>query len=137
MEQRNEFEYAEQPETKKDTCTLILFSVVGLVITVGSFILYHICPNPIVTVLICLADLVYAYFNARIFFKSKDWNGTRQIFIPLMMIFYWVIVFGILCIGNALLLKGEFFTQLLLYPIFLMPSFVLEILLVGLIGYGI
>ena len=64
MEQRNEFEYAEQLETKKDTCTLILFSVVGLVITVGSFILYHICPNPIVTVLICLADLVYAYFNA-------------------------------------------------------------------------
>lgn len=137
MNGQNDIELSEQKETKKDKWILILYSVIGLVIAVASFALYHICPNPFVTILICLTDIGYAYLNARIFFKSRDWNGARQILIPLLMIVYWTVVFGILCIGNAMLLKGEFFNQLFLYPIFLMPAFVLEILLVGLIGYGI
>ena len=123
---------------RKKTLEILLYVLIGLVISVGSFVLFHFLKRfVIVTVLICVVDVVYAYIHARIFFKSKDWHGIRHIFIPLMMIIYWGIVFAVICGFNAMALEGAFSRAFLLYPIFLMPSFVLEIILVGLICSGI
>ena len=126
-----------EAETKKDKLKIIIFSIIGAVISVLSFFLYHHCGYALVTVTLCIADIVYAYFNAKLFFESKDWNGARQIFIPLMMLVYWAIIFAVICIGNAMLLNGEFLNQFFLYPIFLMPSFVLVIFLLALVAWGI
>ncbi|MBR5187768.1 MAG: hypothetical protein IKW18_04775 [Clostridia bacterium] len=126
-----------ETKNKKENLQLIIFSIVGAVISVLSFFLYHYCEYALVTIMLCIADIVYAYFNARLFFQSKDWNGARQIFIPLMMLVYWAIIFAVICIGNAMLLNGEFLNQFFLYPIFLMPSFVLVIFLLALVAWGI
>ena len=120
---------------RKETLEILLYVFVGLAVSIGSFVLFHCLKRfVIVTVLICLVDIVYAYVHARVFFRSKNWCGVRHIFIPLMMIVYWGIVFAVICVFNAMALEGEFSSAFLLYPVFLMPSFVLEIILVGLIG---
>ncbi|MBQ2987669.1 MAG: hypothetical protein IJD59_01030 [Clostridia bacterium] len=125
-----------EAKNKKDLWLIIIFSIVGGGISALSFFLYHYFENPLVTIMVCIADIVYAYFNAKFFLKSRDWNGVRQIFIPLMLLFYWVIIFAIICIGNALVLNGEFLNQFFIYPIFLMPSFVLVLLLFAVIVMG-
>ena len=121
---------------KKDTLLIIIFSIVGAVISVLSFFLYHYCEYALVTIMLCIADIVYAYFNAKLFFESKDWNGARQIFIPLMMLVYWTAIFAVISIGNAVMLEGEFSNHFFLYPVFLMPSFVLVLLLLALVAMG-
>ena len=126
-----------EAKNKKDTLVIIIFSIVGAVISFLSFFLYHYCEYALVTIMLCIADIVYAYFNARLFFQSKDWNGARQIFIPLMMLVYWAIIFAVICIGNAMLLNGEFLNQFFLYPIFLMPSFVLVLILFAFAAMGL
>ena len=125
-----------EAETKKDNLQFIIFSIVGGVISALSFFLYHYCSHALVTIALCTADIVYAYFNARLFFKSKDWNGVRQIFIPLMMFVYWTAIFAVISIGNAVMLEGEFSNHFFLYPVFLMPSFVLVLLLLALVAMG-
>ena len=50
---------------------------------------------------------------------------------------YWTIIFAIISIGNAVVLEGEFSNHFFLYPIFLMPSFVLVLLLLALIAMGL
>ena len=125
-----------EAETKKDKLKIIIFSIIGAAISVLSFFLYHHCGYALVTVTLCTADIVYAYFNARLFFKSKDWNGVRQIFIPLMMFVYWTAIFAVISIGNAVMLEGEFSNHFFLYPVFLMPSFVLVLLLLALVAMG-
>jgi hypothetical protein len=122
---------------KKDTLLIIIFSIVGAVISVLSFFLYHYYEYALVTIMLCIADIVYAYFNARLFLKSKDWNGARQIFIPIMILVYWSIIFAIISIGNAVVLEGEFSNHFFLYPIFLMPSFVLVLLLLAFVAMGL
>ena len=122
---------------KKDTLLIIIFSIVGAVISVFSFFIYHCCEYALVTIMICIVDVAYAYFNARLFLKSKDWNGARQIFIPIMLLVYWAIIFAVITIGNAVVLVGEFSNLLFLYPIFLMPSFVLVLLLFALVAMGL
>ena len=122
---------------KKDTLLIIIFSIVGAVISVSSFFLYHYCEYALVTIMLCIADIVYAYFNARLFFKSKDWNGARQIFIPIMLLVYWSIIFALISIGNAVVSEGEFSNHFFLYPIFLMPSFVLVLLLLAFVAMGL
>ena len=126
-----------EAKNKKDTLLVIIFSIVGAVISVLSFFLYHYCEYDLVTIMLCIADIVYAYFNARLFLKSKDWNGSRQIFIPIMLLVYWSIIFALIVIGNAVVLKGEFSNHFFLYPIFLMPSFVLVLLLLAFVAMGL
>ena len=126
-----------EAKNKKDTLLIIIFSIVGAVISVLSFFLYHHCEYALVTIMLCIADIVYAYFNARLFFKSKDWNGARQIFIPIMLMVYWTIIFAIISIGNAVVSEGEFSNHFFLYPIFLMPSFVLVLLLLAFVAMGL
>ena len=126
-----------EAKNKKDTLLIIIFSIVGAVISVLSFFLYHYCEYALVTIMLCIADIVYAYFNARLFFKSKDWNGARQIFIPIMLLVYWSIIFALISIGNAVVSEGEFSNHFFLYPIFLMPSFVLVTFLLALVAWGI
>ena len=134
----DEAEKTQQEVKRKDTLEIVLYSLIGLVITVGSFAIFHFFERlPLLIVLICCVDVSYAYLHARIFFKSKDWRGARRFFIPLMMIVYWSIVFAIICIFNSMIIEGDFSYKFFLYPIFLLPSFVLEILIVGLIGSGI
>ena len=84
-----------ETKNKKENLQLIIFSIVGAVISVLSFFLYHYCGHVLVTIMLCIADIVYAYFNARLFLKSKDWNGARQIFIPIMLLVYWTIIFAL------------------------------------------
>ena len=126
-----------EAKNKKDTLMIILFSIVGAVISVLSFFLYHYCEYVLVTIMLCIADIVYAYFNARLFLKSKDWNDARQIFIPIMLLVYWTIIFALISIGNAVVSEGEFSNHFFLYPIFLMPSFVLLLLLVAFVAMGL
>ena len=126
-----------EAKNKKDTLMIILFSIVGAVISVLSFFLYHYCEYFLVTIMLCIADIVYAYFNARLFLKSKDWNGARQIFIPIMLLVYWTIIFALISIGNAVVSEGEFSNHFFLYPIFLMPSFVLVLLLLAFVAMGL
>ena len=123
-----------EAETKKYKLKIVIFSIIGATISVLSFFLYHHCGYALVTVMLCIADIVYAYFNAQLFFESKDWNGARQIFIPLMMLVYWTAIFAVISIGNAVMLEGEFSNHFFLYPVFLMPSFVLVLLLLVAMG---
>ena len=122
---------------KEDTLLIIIFSIVGTVISVLSFFLYHYCKYALVTIMLCIADIVYAYFNASFFLKSKDWNDARQIFIPIILLAYWSIIFALIRIGNAVVSEGEFSNHFFLYPIFLMPSFVLVLLLLALVAMGL
>ena len=126
-----------EAKNKKDTLLIIIFSIVGAVISVLSFFLYHYCEYVLVTIMLCIADIVYAYFNARLFLKSKDWNGARQIFIPIMLLVYWTIIFALISIGNAVVSEGEFSNHFFLYPIFLMPAFVLVLLLLAFVAMGL
>ena len=104
-----------EAKNKKDTLLIIIFSIVGAVISVLSFFLYHYCEYALVTIMLCIADIVYAYFNARLFLKSKDWNGARQIFSPIMLLVYWTIIFAIISIGNAVVSEGEFSNHFFMY----------------------
>lgn len=121
---------------KKELLVKIVFAIVGGGISALSFFLYHSFSQAFLTILICILDVVYAYFNAKLFFKSKDWNGARQFIIPLLLLGYYGIVFAVVSIGNAFLVGGEFQNHFLLYPIFLMPAFVLTILALCLIAAG-
>ena len=124
-------------EQRKEQLLIIAFSIIGVGVSVLSFFLYHYCSHILVKIAVCIADIVYAYFNARLFFKSKDWNGARQFFIPLMMLVYWSVIFAVITIGNAIMLEGAFSNHFLLYPIFLMPAFVVVILLLACVAMGL
>ena len=128
---------ASESSAKKDRLLFFMFAVLGVAISVFSFFLFYNTDNVFLTVVICVLDVIYSYINAGCFFKSKCWNGVKQLLIPLAMITYWAIFFGIVCLGNATLFDGAFFNDLFLYPVFLMPAFVFEILLIGLIGMGL
>ena len=123
--------------SRKDNLTIAIVSVIGMLLSVISFLIYKQINHFLVVTAICIADLIFSYFNAKLFFKSKDWDGARQLFIPLMMIVYWTAVFAVICIGNAVLFEGAFSNEFFLYPIFLMPGFVLEILVFALIASGL
>ena len=122
---------------KKEKRNLFLWSFIGVVISVCSFILYFKVDSLFFIVAICLGDLIYAFFNIKQFLKSKDWEGVRQFFIPVIMIIYWLIVFCAVCVINAIGYGGDFSYSFFLYPIFLMPGIVFEVLLVGIILMGI
>ena len=124
-------------ENKKENLQIFLFSFFGAVISVLSFLIYHYCNHTLITITLCIADVVYAYFNARIFLKSKNFNEVRQFLIPLFLLVYWTIVFAVIIIGNAALLEREFSNNFFLYPIFLMPSFALVLLLLALVASGL
>ena len=124
-------------EERKELLLIIVFAIVGAGVSALSFFLYHYCSHILITIAVCIVDIIYAYFNAKLFLKSKDWSGARKIFIPLMLLVYWTVVFAVIIIGNAMLLKGEFSNHFFLYPIFLMPSFVLIITLLLLLGMGL
>ena len=53
-----------------------------------------------------------------------------------LMLVYWTAIFSVISIGNAVMLEGEFSNHFFLYPIFLMPSFVLVLLLLALVAMG-
>jgi len=127
----------EQRKNRKETLEILVYACIGLCITVGSFLLFHFFGNLwLVTLLICLFDVAYAYFHACIFFRSKDWHGAKKILIPWIMMLYWLIVFVAVCIFNSAILHYDFSYKLLLYPIFLMPSFVLVMLSAALLNYA-
>ena len=125
-----------ESNNRKDTLIMIAFSIVGAGISVLSFFLYHYFNHVLVTTMLCIADAVFAYFNGKLFLQSKDWNGARRFFIPLMLLAYWAIIFTIICVGNAMMFEGSFLNAFFLYPIFLMPSFDVVVLLIALIGSG-
>ena len=122
--------------SRKDNLTIAIISAIGMLLSVISFLIYKQINHFLVVTAICIADLIFSYFNAKLFFKSKDWDGARQLFIPLMMLVYWTAIFAVISIGNAVMLEGEFSNHFFLYPIFLMPSFVLVLLLLALVAMG-
>ncbi len=117
------------PEKRKERLLIIVFSIIGVGVSVLSFFLYHCCAHILITIAICIVDIIYSYFNAMLFCKAKEWNGVRPILIPLFLLMYWVIVLCLICIGNALI-NGGFSNSFFVYPIFLMPSFVVVIILI-------
>ena len=128
----------EKRKKRKDFLINLAFALGGAGISVGSFFLFRFFPTKhFLTVIVCIADIAYAYLNARLFFKGKNWNGARQFIIPLFMIAYWAVIFAVVSIFGVAFLKNEFTNSFFLYPIFLMPAFVIEIIVLWLVVEGI
>ena len=116
---------------------MVVVAVIGGLVAAGSFLLYFKLKEfAVVTVLICVIDVVYAYFNAKMFLTSQDWKGVRGILIFLFLLFYYTVVFAFLAICASRSDRG-FINEVFLYPIFLMPSFVIVIILLLLILSGL
>ncbi len=128
----------EKRKKQKEFLINLAFALGGAGISVGSFFLFHFFPTKhFLTVVVCIADIAYAYLNARLFFKGKDWNGARQILIPLLLIVYWAVIFAVVSIFGVAFLKNEFTGSFFIYPIFLMPAFVIEIIVLCLVVEGL
>lgn len=56
---------------KKDRLLIFIFSVIGVAVSVFSFLLFHSADNVLLTVCICVLDVVFSYFNARLFFSQR------------------------------------------------------------------
>ena len=126
-----------ESKSNRDIWLIVLFSVIGGLISALSFFLFYKVEHVLMVIGICSLDVVYGYFNLRLFIKSREWNGVRHVFSLLIMVTYWAIVFGVICIGNAILLDGVFSPHFFLYPIFLIPAFELVILLLCLVAQGL
>lgn len=125
---------APDPQQRKENLRVFLYALVGLVITIASFILHHHFRDFVfTTVLICVTDIVYTYWNTRMFLRWLKKNSEKNVVIPLFMLAYWALLFASICAFNGIILKGPFLFTFFLYPIFLMPAFIIEILLAGLI----
>ena len=74
--------------SRKENMMIGIVSAIGVLLSVISFFIYNKIHSFLVVIVICIVDLIFSYFNAKLFFKSKDWDGARQLFIPLMMIVY-------------------------------------------------
>ena len=121
----------------KEMMEEIMLPIIGVLISVCSFLLYHnFSSYTAVTVLVCIIDIIYAYINAKIFVKSQEWEGARGIMIFVFFLLYWAVMFGVIAFFYANITKGDFVLDLLFYPIFLMPSFEIVILLLLLIASG-
>lgn len=117
----------------KENLKILLYATVGLLISSASFWLhFHFGKMAFVTAVICIADVAYAFWHARIFF-SKNWKWEKHIVTSLILICYWALVFGLVCAVNALTLKVPFSYAFFLYPVFLMPSFVIVFVVVCLV----
>lgn len=128
----------EKRKKRKEFLINLAFALGGAGISVGSFFLFHFFPTMhFLTVVVCIVDIAYAYLNARLFFKGKDWNGARQFIIPLLLIAYWAVIFAVICIFGVAFLKNEFTGSFFIYPIFLMPAFVIEIIVLCLVAEGL
>lgn len=129
---------APDPQQRKENLRIFLYAMAGLLISIASFVLHHYFGHFVaVTVLLCIADLFYAFYHARIFFAARDWRWEKHLVTLMMLICYWAVVFMILCAGNALTLKVPFSYAFFVYPVFLMPSFVIVILSVCLVLAGL
>ncbi|MBQ9116768.1 MAG: hypothetical protein IJY04_07060 [Clostridia bacterium] len=123
----------------KELRLISVFAFVGLALCIGSFILLRFFPE--VTPIawgICLIDVIYTYVHARVYFKVNEWKGSR--FIPLMMVAYWIVAFAAVLAVHAVIRGGnlgEFDLKYVAYPIFLMPTFDIQFLLLMLIISGV
>ena len=121
----------------REQIKIVVVSLLGALIAAGSFRLYFKFGSfSAITVLICIIDVIYAYFNARLFLTSREWQGVRGIMVFLFLLVYWAVIFAVVAIGASGSERG-FFYDLFLYPIFLMPAFVIVIILLGLILQGL
>ena len=138
MNENRDFDMTTDTESRKrENRKLVIVALLGGCVSALSFVLFFLCQQVLVTVLICSIDIVYAHYNASLFFQAKHWKKNKMMLIPLLMIAYWCLVFCAIAVVNAWLLEGVFSNTFFLYPIFLMPAFVLEALIVGLIGMGL
>ncbi len=114
----------------------LLFATVGALIAAGSFILHYNAGRVWVTAVICVVDLVYAYFNASIFFEDKSWGIAKPIAIAFFLFIYWIMIFAIVAIGAAMADAGSS-DRFFLYPVFLMPAFVLMLIVILFFAQGL
>ena len=122
---------------RKENLRIFLYGLIGLVITVSSFVLHHYFGGfAMITVLICMADIVYTYHNVRMFLRSLKRKIEQPIMIVFFMFVYWLLMFCLISVGTGVA-KVPFSERNLVYPIFLMPAFEIEILLLGVIMSGI
>lgn len=58
-------------QKRKENLRIFLYAMAGLLISIASFVLYHYFRHFVaVTVLLCIADVFYAFYHARIFFTA-------------------------------------------------------------------
>ena len=142
MDERNKCESAEEQDKidVKHDIVIAIFAIIGGLIAIGSFWLFFWMRNTAWTVGICTVDSIYAYINACVFFKDKNWTGIRRFFIPVMMVIFYLIVLVIIIAGAVCLKIAEFTEFFFLYPVFLMPAFVLVcgvlLLFLMMLSYG-
>ncbi len=128
-----EMRLQRRKEAAKNQFVFVLFSLIGALVSVGSFVLYHYFSAYVfLTVLICVADIVYAYFDARLFLKSRDWQGVRGVVFTFFLIIYYGIVFGLVALVCSNGLNIPVSQEYLLYTLFLTPAFVVVILALAL-----
>ncbi len=119
-----------------ETLELLLYAIAGLALTVVSFLLYINFRYVWVAIPICVVDVIFAYFNLNVFLESKDWNGARILMSFFFMTVYWTVAFGLVCYFEISVREQAFYPQLAMYPFFLMPSFMLQVVLVGFLGHA-
>ena len=142
MDERNKCESAEEQDKidVKHGIVIAIFAIIGGLIAFVSFWLFFRMRNTAWTVGICIADVIFAYINACVFFKDKNWTGIRRFFIPVMMVIFYLIVLVIIIAGAVCLKIAEFTEFFFLYPVFLMPAFVLVcgvlLLFLMMLSYG-
>lgn len=105
----------------------ILVSIIGLIVTVLFILIYSNFNNLILTIILCSFSFVFAcvqlYF---LYFKELEKNG-RLIFSIIFILVIGLIFFGIACI----LFHNVFnVIDILIYTIFVLPSFVIVIMLI-------
>lgn len=138
QEQTYESVRDQKKRARKENLKIALYAIVGLAITILSFVLFHHFGDLVfVTVLLCIGDVAYAYWNALQFCKWLKNRGEKHFIVPWVLLMYWVTVFAVVCAFNFIVLEGPFSYTFFLYPFFLMPAFVIEILLLGFVGSGI
>ena len=121
----------KDPEKKKrdlrNGIIIAAFAIVGGLLSVASFLLFFRMQNVAWTVGICIVDVIYAYINANVFFKDREWRVAKRFFIPMMMVMYYIVVFTVIIIGAVCFKFSDYTDLFFLYPVFLFPSFILVI----------
>jgi len=124
----------------------IIFSIVGLVLTIISFILhFKLKDYKIVIAFMMLLDLTFMFIQLKLFYidtfyknnkiKLKEWEKTMYS-ITVVVIFYVIVTVFLLLMG-LLYLELSFSFNYMIFPCYLAPSFILTIVLIGLISEGI
>lgn len=110
----------------------ILSSLVGLLLTVCSFFIYHHFRQSNTLIwFVCILNVSFAYYQIhRYYLDEKDWTRIGKITLGIIFIFFFIMMITIVMgIFSFLVLDSTFYPEFFLYAIFITPSFVIALIL--------